>query len=323
MGESSHGSSPSPEGGGTTSKSTFSKGEVIGGRYEVKEKLGRGGMGVVYLAHDRKTGQRVALKTLLPQYVSNKQAVNRFVREFNAIKQLDHPGIVKVYDAWKMDRLLMYTMEYVEGHSLRQLMNQRGKLGLGSTVRVLSLLCHALEHAHKFTIHRDLSPENVIVIADGQIKLLDFGLAKLLDADAALTRIGVSLGKMQYMAPEQRLNARDVDKRADVYSLGVMFFELLTGHIPKPNERLTNLRPDLPEDCDDLVDMALAPQAAMRLGSAREFQEALINIYNTHKAAGAPTGAPQDSAATPRATPTYTLKQPWWKRLLRFLRLKR
>ncbi len=206
--------------------------------------LGRGGMGMVYLVFDRQMNQSMALKTLLPQYLSSSHAVKRFVREVNAVRQLDHPCIVRIYDAQQVGSILYYTMEYVDGTSLYKWMKKNGKLGLGSVVRVLSLLCHALEHAHEYAIHRDLSPDNVMVLANGNIKkLLDFGLAKLTNVESAFTMIGVSLGKQQYMAPEQRMSAAEVDKRADIYSLGVMFYELLTGQLPKGDQKITDLVP--------------------------------------------------------------------------------
>ena len=257
----------------------FKPGELIADRYEVQKMLGRGGMGMVYLVWDREAQQPVALKTLLPQYLSSSHAVKRFVREVAAARQLDHPCIVKVYDARQIGALLFYTMEYVDGVSLFKWMRKKGKLGLGSTVRILSLLCHALEHAHQFTVRRDISPDNVMVLRNGQVKLLDFGLAKLTNVQSAFTMIGVSLGKQDYMAPEQRLSAAGVDKRADIYSLGVMFYQLVSGELPRLGTRLTNLVPDLPKEADDFVEKAMAQSADERYQDAREFRLALAHIY--------------------------------------------
>ena len=261
-------------------KSAFEPGQLIADRYRVERMLGRGGMGIVYLVVDRLTDQRLALKTLLPRYATNKYAVHRFVREVTVVRQLNHPCIVRIYEAQRVGKLLYYTMEYVEGKGLREWLQQRGRLGIGSTVRILSLICHALEHAHQYTIHRDLSPDNVMVLRDGSVKLLDFGLAKLTTVDAAFTRVGVSLGKYQYNAPEQRLNAADVDHRADLYSLGVMFFELLTGEIPRGVQRITELRPDLPKACDSFVEKAMAQSPDDRFADAREFRLALVDLYD-------------------------------------------
>lgn len=258
-------------------------GDLVAERYEIVRALGKGGMGVVYLAKDNLTEQMIALKTLLPEYVANRRAVQRFIQEVNAVRRLDHDCIVKILDARQLDNLLYYTMEYVEGKSLREWMQRKKRFGIGSTVRVLSLLCSALEHAHQYTIHRDISPENVMVMANGDVKLLDFGLAKLTDSNASFTRVGVSLGKIQYSAPEQRVDAKNVDQRADLYSLGVMFYEMLGRQLPKPGVQLTSLAPELPLECDTFVERAMADDPDERFSSAKEFREALMRVYEISK----------------------------------------
>ncbi len=285
----------------------FQSGDVIADRYEVCQQLGRGGMGVVYLVIDRKAGCKVALKTLLPQYVSNTRAVQRFMREVQAVQQMDHPCIVKVFDVQQFNDHLFYTMEYVQGQSLRSLMRKRKQFGMGSTVRILSLLCYALEHAHKYTIHRDISPENVVVTEEGNIRLLDFGLAKVLNADVAFTRIGVSLGKIQYGAPEQRADAANVDLRADLYSLGVMFYEMLSGQLPRPGQSLVELVPSLHPDCQEFVNKAMAADPADRFSSAREFREALTALFEKAKASTSDMATPVPIASAP---------VPRWRRIL-------
>lgn len=258
-------------------------GSIIADRYEITKLLGKGGMGMVYRAKDWQRKEDVALKTLLPKYAANAQAVRRFKREVEVARQLDHPCIVKIYDAQRLDDLLFYTMEYLDGKSLRTLIQGRQKhnkhMGIGSTVRILSLLCHALEHAHDYTIHRDVSPENVMVQPNGDVKLLDFGLAKLETFDPDLTRVGISLGKVQYGAPEQRIDAKTVDHRADIYSLGIMFFEMLTSELPMGSEKITAFSKELPASCDALYLKATARKPADRYQDAREFRKALERIY--------------------------------------------
>jgi serine/threonine-protein kinase len=263
----------------------FAPGELVGKRYKVIRTLGQGGMGVVYLVKDRKSGNVLALKTLLPEFAERKRAIVRFTREVSTARKLDHPSIVKIFDAWRVEDLLLYTMEYVEGVSLRQWLQKRGQLGLGSTVRILSMLCHALEHAHEITIHRDISPDNVMIRADGSVKLLDFGLAKQIDSSQVFTLIGTNLGKIDYSSPEQQANPTDVDGRADLYSLGIIFYELLTGKVPRGRitENLYDLRPDLPSECDSFLEKAVARNRDERFSDAREFRHALARLYRVYK----------------------------------------
>lgn len=281
---------------------TYKPGDLIANRYEVQRVVGAGGMGVVYLVTDREAGNRLlALKTLLPQYVTNKYAVRRFIREVDTIRRCDHPGVIRIYDAQMDGSLLYYTMEYLEGMSLRKYMRQRGTLGLGSTVRLLSLVAHALEHAHQYTIHRDISPENIMVLPDGTIKLLDFGLAKLTDNEGGFTMIGTALGKMQYGAPEQRLNARDADLRADLYPLGVMFVEMLTGKLPNDGPPVTEVVPGLPTDLvDEFLAKTLAPRPNDRYMSAKEVRIALKAIYDAYEQGQAEPQRPRGAVSPAR-----------------------
>ncbi len=287
----------------------FEEGAFFADRYEIKSQLGRGGMGMVYLARDWKGEREVALKTLLPKYAQLPQAVARFEREITAAGRIDHPAVVKIYDSGKVDGTLYYAMEYVDGKSVRSWMRERKKrgkkVGLNSTVRILGMVCGALEKAHKFTIHRDLSPENVMVTRDGQVKLLDFGLAKLIEIDQDLTRVGVTLGKIQYSSPEQRADAKHVDLRTDLYALGVMFYELLSGELPMPGVKLKKLVPWLPPSGEAFVEKAMANDPAVRFQTAREFKEAMMVVYeqcrDIERAAEgkAPKSADAASAPTP------------------------
>ncbi len=256
---------------------------MLADRYQVRGIIGRGGMGEVYLVVDRTNGQEVALKTLHSKYGTSRHAIARFVREVKLARQLNHPGIVKIYDAQKWQNTLFYTMEYLQGKSLRRWLQQRQRLDFGPTVRVLCLVAAALDHAHRITTHRDLSPENIMVLPDGSVRLFDFGLAKLDDQFKNLTIAGANLGKLKYMAPEQELNASEVDHRADLYSLGVIFFEMLTGNVPLPGQRITDFRPDLPPEADLFLIRALAREPENRFSSAREFYDALLQLYKIQK----------------------------------------
>ena len=278
-------------------ESEFAPGQVIAGRYQVQRILGRGGMGVVYLVMDTETGEARALKTLRAHYMADENAVRRFMREVNALSQLRHPAIVRIHEARKVGDTLFYTMDYIKGKTLFRWVKQRGRLGLGSTVRILALVAHGLEHAHKVTIHRDISLENVMVLSDGSVRLLDFGLAKLSDPQGTFTLIGDRLGKAQYKAPEQALDAGSVDCRADIYSLGVMFHVMLSGKFPKPGRRLTELVPDLPKECDAFVEKATALSPEDRFSSAREFRLALMRVYEASKAKDKGADRPEQEEA--------------------------
>lgn len=297
-------------------KTEFDAGDLIVDRYRVVRILGRGGMGVVYLADDIKEHRQVAVKTLLPQYAMNPTAIRRFSREVEVINKLDHPAVVQIHDAQHIGPLFFYTMEYVDGKSLTQWLQERGRLGLGSTVRVLALLADALDYAHQYTVHRDISPENVIVLKDGSVRLLDFGLAKLADNQGAFTMIGAKLGKEQYKAPEQVANATAVDGRADLYSLGIMFFVLLTGVLPKPDEKITDIMPELPRECDAFYEKATQTLPERRYANAREFRAALMRVYEVSQGKRPAKSQSRKAEEDPRPAeekPTH----PRWKIWLR------
>lgn len=293
-----------------TSPSTqFEPGAIVADRYIVRRSLGRGGMGEVFLVTDTKTSQDVALKTLHAKYASSKHAMARFVREVKTARSLDHPGIVKILDARQWGETLFYTMEYIDGKSLRRWIQQKHRLDFGSAVRVLCLVADALTHAHRITIHRDLSPENIMVLRDGSIRVLDFGLAKLDDQFKGLTMMGVNLGKLQYMAPEQQTNPSGVDHRADIFPLGVMFYEMLTGRAPHPGQKLTDLRPDLPREANAFVEKALAPNPDARFPTVRDFRNALVELYRISQTR-------QKPATVEKKTMTDKIKD-FFKRLFR------
>ncbi len=290
--------------------------KVIAGRYEVIRALGRGGMGKVFLVTDRTTGQKLAMKVLRNRWMYHERIMARFAREVEALRQLDHPGILKIYEAQRDADLLFYTMEYVEGKSVRDWLRERGQLGFGSVVRVLCLVATALEHAHRITIHRDISPDNIMVLRDGSVRLLDFGLAKLNDAFQGLTMIGTNMGKIEYNAPEQRINAAGVDQRADIYPLGVMFYEMLTGRRPDSKHTIAELRPDLPPGCDALCSKAMAANPDERFATAAEFHKALLELYQASQSAetAAAKAAPRDADGT--AQPARASMRTWFSKML-------
>jgi len=271
--------------------------KIIAGRYEILRTLGQGGMGRVYLVLDRESGQKRAMKVLRQRWQYNDRIIARFSREVEALRRLNHPCILKILDTQNIDGQFFYIMEYVRGKSIRAWLNERGQLQFSSVVRVLSLVAHALEHAHQFTIHRDISPDNVMVTGDGSVRLLDFGLAKLDDAHQNLTMVGVNMGKIQYNSPEQQENASTVDHRADIYPLGIMFYEMLAGKRPDFSLSLLQVRPDLPASCEAFWRKAAARRPEDRFFDAHEFRTTLMEIYERSlRGTGGPkTARPEDS----------------------------
>jgi predicted ATPase len=246
-------------------------------RYERLELLGRGGMGEVYRARQTDLDRIVALKLVLNERSSDPQFLARFRREALAMARLSHPHIVGVHDFGEWQGRPFLAMEYVAGVSLRSRMRQEG-LTPDEAFTWGEQLCDAIGYAHELgIIHRDLKPENVLVTQDGQLKVADFGLAKLIgrNEQVELTMEGAVLGTLRYMAPEQLAGSRDVDERADVYSLGVVLYEMFTGNLPMgrfaPPSRLVNVVQQL----DAVLLAALDADPRRRFANAREFGRAL------------------------------------------------
>jgi serine/threonine-protein kinase len=202
------------------------------GPFDVEKQLGSGAMGAVYQARYRKTGQRVALKVMAPGMGGNETALARFEREAEVLKQLNHPNIVRFYIASQFQGAPYYAMEYIEGESLDHILQRRERLTWEEVVELGRQICSALQHAHHHgIIHRDLKPSNLMITADGTAKLTDFGIAKDLDV-TQLTAVNCTVGTASYMSPEQCRGERNLTHKSDLYSLGVLLYELLTGRRP-------------------------------------------------------------------------------------------
>jgi serine/threonine-protein kinase len=208
---------------------------TLDGRYHVLERIAAGGMGEVFRAHDAVLAREVAVKVLHRSLSSDQGFVDRFRREARAAATLNHPNIVAVYDWGAVDGIYYMVMEYVQGRSVRELLNAGGKLAPAQAAEILRQTLSALEHAHaRGIVHRDLKPENILITRDGVVKLTDLGLARAF-ADAKNTRAGAITGTVQYLSPEQ-IRGEPADPRSDLYSLGIVAYELLTGELPYSGE---------------------------------------------------------------------------------------
>lgn len=244
---------------------------------EIIGLIGRGGMGAVYQARQKSLDRLVALKVLPRRASRDPSFAERFVREARTMARLNHPHVVTVYEFGEVDELYFFMMEFVDGANLRSLMNEGG-LRSTEALSIVSQVCDALQYAHEMGIvHRDIKPENVLIDQRGQVKIADFGLAKILSkplTDVTLTGVHQIVGTPQYMAPEQMEKPTEVDHRADIYSLGVVFYELLTGELPLGRFPLPSERAGVDADLDDVVLRTLAKEPSLRFQSATEVKTA-------------------------------------------------
>jgi serine/threonine-protein kinase len=271
-------------------------GSVFANRYDVKEILGAGGMGVVYRAFDRELQEPVAIKTLRPEALAGGNvALERFKQEIRLARRIAHRNVVRTYDLGEMGGTYYLTMEYVEGTSLKQLISSRGKLPIPVTLTIGKQLCRALEVAHvEGVIHRDIKPQNMVVEPNGFLKVMDFGIARLANPPKGkgLTEAGMSIGTPDYMSPEQ-LSGLELDARADLYAAGVVLFECVTGRVPfeaettwalvakhleeqAPDPR--SLNDEVPEGLAKVILKAMAKAPGDRYSTASEMHDALAAL---------------------------------------------
>jgi hypothetical protein len=241
------------------------------GRYVVGEPIGRGGMGVVYRARQDGLDRDVALKVLSPRLAADADFVRRFEREARTLASLNHPNIVAIYDTGVESGTPYLSMELVEGVSLRRLLAER-RLPPEEALGIIPQLCDALEYAHaKGVVHRDIKPENILIDTRGRVKVADYGLAVLMGIEASrLTQTQSVMGTPHYMAPEQVENPRTVDHRADIYSMGVVFYEMLTGELPLGHFSMPSAKAKVHTRLDEIVVRALAKEPERRYQSAGE-----------------------------------------------------
>ena len=255
-------------------------------QYELLERIGQGGMGAVYKARQRSLGRLVALKVLAPELASNPDFAERFIREARALAEFNHPNIVTIHDFGKTGSLYFITMEFVDGVNLRQAMST-GRLTPAQALAIVPPICEALLYAHQHgVVHRDIKPENLLLDKEGRLKIADFGIARMLRIEqpeavahsavpshgpAELTQQSI-VGTPQYMAPEQRDNPSQVDHRADIYALGVVLYEMLTGERPGATLEAPSRRVQIDVRLDEIVLRALESKPELRYQTAGEFK---------------------------------------------------
>src|SRR5882724_9705188 len=293
--------------------------EALAGTYTIEGEIGRGGMGVVYRARDERLQRRVAIKVLPPELAFQKDIRERFTREAQTAAKLSHPHIVPIHTVGEGQGLVYFVMGYVDGESVAGRIRRRGKLPVDEARRIMMESADALSAAHALSIiHRDIKPDNILLEGPrGRVMVTDFGIAKALSSTsgATLTGAGVAIGTPAFMSPEQAAGEREIDGRSDVYSLGVVSFQMLTGELPftaptvagilmkqitEPAPDIRSRRPDVPEDVALAVSRCLEKDPENRWPSAdalrRSLESRSVGNYR-------PTGTGW-KAARPEARPT-------------------
>jgi serine/threonine-protein kinase len=292
------GPTPLPGASGSRISSNPAPGMLIDGKYQVERVIGEGAMGIVYLAHDAGTDTKVVIKSIRAEFADNPEFQGRAIDEGRVLARIDHPNVVRLNAVVVEQGQLYLVMQYIEGNSLQRLIesyrSQGTKMPLDEAVRLFRMMVQGVAAAHhEGVIHRDIKPANILVRAkDGVVKVSDFGIAKTGPAfrTGRQRTIGV-VGSPAYMAPEQRSGIPDLDRRADIYSLGIVFFELLTGALPfvaatEPElfrlhseavlPSVCRLRPELPPGTDALLARACAKDRRDRFSTCEELDAALL-----------------------------------------------
>ncbi len=300
--------------------------EALGEAYTIEGEIGRGGMGVVYRARDERLQRRVAIKVLPPELAFQKDIRERFTREAQTAARLSHPHIVPIHDVGEGQGLVYFVMGYVEGESLGARIKRRGKLPADEARRIMKETADALSAAHSLSIiHRDIKPDNVLLEGTrGRVMVTDFGIAKALSggSGATLTGVGVAIGTPQFMSPEQAAGEREIDGRSDLYSLGVVAFQMLTGELPfnaptvagilmkqitEPAPVLHLTRPEVPEDLSLAVARCLEKDPENRWPTAdalrRSLESRTVTGYRPTNNTGVRTAVRQSPTASTGTRP--------------------
>jgi len=275
-----------------TPKEELTRGSTFAGRYEIIEELGKGGMGKVYRVEDTKAKEEIALKLIKPEIAADKKTIERFRHELTTARKISHRNVCRMFDLGEDEGTHFITMEYVQGEDLKSFIKRAGPLGTGRAISITKQVCEGLSEAHRLgIIHRDLKPNNIMIDKEGNAKIMDFGIARSLRGKG-ITGARVMIGTPEYMSPEQ-VEAKDVDQRSDIYSLGIILYEMTTGRLPfeadtpfavgvkqkseKP-ESPKDINPQIPDDLNQVILKCLEKEKENRCQSAGEVQSELENI---------------------------------------------
>lgn len=269
----------------------LSKGQKINDRYEIIKSIGEGGMANVYLAKDTILDRQVAVKVLRGDLSTDEKFIRRFQREALSVSNLSHPNIVEVYDVGEEDGQYYIVMEYIEGKTLKQLLYKRGALTLPEVIDIMTQLTDGLSHAHEaYIIHRDIKPQNIMIEDNGTIKITDFGIAMAVNA-TQFTQTNSVMGTVHYLPPEQA-NGKSATVKSDIYSLGILMYELLTGSVPfkgdnaveialkHMKEKLPSIRkqnPLIPQSVENIVIKACAKNPRNRYNTVKEMHDDIVS----------------------------------------------
>jgi TolB-like protein/tetratricopeptide (TPR) repeat protein len=290
-------------------------GTLFAGRYQVIEELGRGGMGRVYKVLDKEVEEKVALKLIKPEIAFEEETIRRFRSELRLARQITHPNVCRMYDLGRFESTYYLTMEYVSGEDLKSTLKRMGPLSAGKVISVARQIAAGLAEAHRLgVVHRDLKPQNIMVDREGTVRVMDFGIARSARARGE-TGEAMLVGTPEYMSPEQA-EGRDVDGRSDIYSLGVILFELLTGRLPSPAEQPPDpgkVSPQVPEALSRIILKCLEKDRVKRYPSAAELlseledSEARLPGSEKLRSAKRTTTAPPPAVKSPAAARKWVI----------------